>query len=104
MAMFSIVSWHFESRDLCFWDGQAWGGSRNAKFFADRKEAEGALKQVKPPVGTEFLKPNVLDVDAYNETFGSSIGPRPKVIPVETCFDARTGILERIETRERKQR
>lgn len=88
--MFCIVSWHREAKDLSFWDGYAWGVSDAAKFFPTRIEAALAMPLSKP--GDGFLKPNVLDVAAFNQKFGRSIGPRP-TIQVSTSFDLETGIL-----------
>lgn len=94
--MFCIVSWHHEVRDLCFWDGLSWGPSAGGAFFHTRKEAATAMRKVKAGAGTGFLKPNVLDVDAFNARFGKSIGPKP-AIQVTVKADRRTGILERME-------
>jgi hypothetical protein len=89
--MFCIVSWHNEARDLAFWDGEAWSGQ--PKFFKTRPEATMALTGLLRP-GDAFREPNVLDVAAFNEKFGKSIGPKLKV-EVSTSFDPETGILTR---------
>lgn len=96
--MFCIVSWHHEGRDLGFWDGHAFGTSENAVFFETRRRSAIALGKVKEPAGPGFLKPNVLDVEAFNAKFGKSIGPKPKV-QMTVGLDSKTGILERVETR-----
>lgn len=93
--MYCIVSWHHEGRDLAFWGGTTWGGSQEATFFKAREEAEAELRKVKVSMGAEFLPPNVLDVAAFNERFGRSIGPRPKAPTATAKLDTKTGIVER---------
>lgn len=97
--MFCIVSWHHDGRDLGFWNGSGWGASADASFFSTRKEATLALRKVKGTLGVGFLKPNVLDVEAFNERFGKAIGPKPEpTIRMSVKVDKKTGILERAET------
>jgi hypothetical protein len=96
--MFCIVSWHHEGGSLGFWNGSSWGVSEDASFFLTRKEATLALRKVKGPLGVGCLKPNVLDVEAFNEKTGKAIGPKPTV-RMSVKLDKKTGILERIETK-----
>lgn len=97
--LFCIVSWHYEGRDLSFWDGSDWGAGQQPSFFKTRKEAAAAIRKMKYQTADGFLKPNVLDVSAYNKRFGKSLGPRPE-IRVTAKLDRKTGILERVETHE----
>lgn len=92
--MYCVVSWRQEGRDLGFWDGGTWGLSRDAMFFETRQGAEQEFRKVKVSVEAGFLPPNVLDVAAYNERFGASVGPRAKVPPptLTVKIDPKTGI------------
>lgn len=100
--MFCIVSWHHEGQDLRFWDGAAWGVSNEALFFQVRKEAAAALRKMKRVTSDGFLKPNVLDVSAFNKRFGKSVGPRPQpLIQAPARLDRKTGIFERTNERNR---
>ena len=71
---YAVVSGHPNGKDLVFWSGQSWGPSGSAEFHGTRGGAREALAMVsKPPEG--FGDPEILDVQAYNQVFGDSIGP-----------------------------
>lgn len=103
--MLCLVSWYKDGQSLCFWDGTSWGTSEQAQFFEIQKKAETALRKVKGSPGKGFLKPNILDVAAYNRRFGKSLGPRPEIYKdVDVKLDRGTGILERTEIHVTKHR
>ena len=71
---FAVVSWSQDREALVFWSGQAWTSSVFAEYHGTRGGAREAMAGAPlPPYG--FGDPEILDVQAFNQAFGRSIGP-----------------------------